>query len=127
MNKMKKILIVEDEEILLKVLVDRFQAAGWEVVSAEDGEKATQAIESHKDFNVVLLDLLLPKKSGMVVLKTIRSTQGLENLPVVMLSNLGDTEDIQKAMRLGATNYFIKTQHPISEILEEAAKYLKEK
>lgn len=120
---MKKILIAEDEEVLLNVLKDRFEAEGWEVITARDGEEAVGAIRKFRP-DLVLLDLLMPKKDGFEVLKEIRGDPEFKTLPIiVVLSNLGSDEDIKKALALGANDYFVKTQHPMSEIVEKAKKY----
>lgn len=120
---MKKILIAEDEEILLNVLKDRFEGEGWAVATAQDGEEAIGAIKRSLP-DLVLLDLLMPKKDGFEVLKEIRSNPEYKNLPVIIvLSNLGSDEDIKKALALGANDYFVKTQHPMSEIVEKVKKY----
>ncbi|HEY4474933.1 MAG TPA: response regulator [Candidatus Paceibacterota bacterium] len=120
---MKKILVAEDEEVLLNVLKDRFEAEGWEVTTARDGEEAVESIKKTRP-DLVLLDLLMPKKDGFEVLKEIRGDQEFKTLPIiVVLSNLGSDEDIKKALALGANDYFVKTQHPMSEIVEKAKKY----
>lgn len=120
---MKKILIAEDEDVLLNVLKDRFEAEGWEVSTAKDGEETVVSINKFKP-NLVLLDLLMPKKDGFEVLKEIRSNPEFKDLPIIIvLSNLGSDEDIKKAMALGANDYFVKTQHPMSEIVEKVKKY----
>ena len=120
---MKKILIAEDENILLNVLKDRFEAEGWEVTTAKDGVEAMGAINKEPKLDLVLLDLLMPKKDGFEVLKEVRDNPELKNLPIIVLSNLGGDEDIKKALALGAKDYFVKTQHPMSEIVEKAKKY----
>ena len=123
---MKKILIAEDEETLLNVLKDRFEGEGWTVATAKDGVEAMEQIEKASKrtmFDLVLLDLLMPKKDGFEVLEEIRDNQELRDLPVIVLSNLGGDEDIKKALALGANDYYVKTQHPMSEIVEKAKKY----
>lgn len=119
---MKKILIAEDEDILLNVLKDRFEAEGWEVTVAKDGIEAMEQINKSK-FDLVLLDLLMPKKDGFEVLKEVRDNPELKTLPIIVLSNLGGDDDIKKALALGANDYFVKTQHPMSEVVEKAKKY----
>lgn len=119
---MKRILIAEDEEILSNVLKDRFEAEGWEVVRAVNGEEAIETIKK-SPFDLVLLDLLMPKKNGFEVLKEVRSNPELKSLPIIVLSNLGGDDDIKKALTLGANDYYVKTQHPMSEVVEKAKKY----
>ncbi|MEX2052759.1 MAG: response regulator [Candidatus Paceibacterota bacterium] len=120
---MKKILIVEDETILLKVLKDRFKADGWDVSTAEDGEEAVELMEKNS-FDLVLLDLMLPKKDGFQVLKEVKGHTALKSLPIIVLSNLGDDDDIKRALSLGASDYFVKTQHPIGEVIEKAKEFV---
>lgn len=121
---MKKILIAEDEEILLNVLKDRFEAEGWDVSLAKDGVEAMESIKKSLP-DLVLLDLVMPKKDGFEVLKEVRSNPEYKNLPIIIvLSNLGSDEDIKKALSLGANDYFVKTQHPMSEIVEKVKKYI---
>lgn len=119
---MRHILIVEDEEILLGVLKDRFEEEGWRVNLAQDGDAALILIKKEK-FDLVLLDLLMPRKDGFEVLKEVKSNPEFKNLPIAVLSNLGADTDIKKALALGANDYFVKTQHPMSEIVEKAAKF----
>lgn len=123
---MKKILIAEDEDILLNVLKDTFEEKGWSVVKAVDGEEAINALNKDK-FDIMLLDLLMPKKDGFEVLEYVKNNSDLKDLSIVVLSNLGVEQDVKKAMSLGAKDYFIKTQHPMSEIVEKANQYLKGK
>jgi len=118
----KTVLVVEDEAILLEVLSDRLKEDGWDVKKAANGEEAIEFLFKNP-VNLVLLDLLLPKKSGFEVLETIKADAALKDIPVIVLSNLGGDEDIKKAMELGANDYFVKTQHPIGEVLEKIEKY----
>lgn len=119
---MKKILIVEDEEILSEVLKDRFTDDGWEVTIAMDGEEAMEKVKK-ESFDLMLLDLIMPKKNGFEVLEEINNNPELKDLSIIVLSNLGTDEDIKKALSLGAKDYFVKTQHPVSEIIEKAKKF----
>ena len=119
---MKKVLIAEDEEVLLNVLKDRFESEGWAVTVAKDGQEAVDAI-TKDNHDLLLLDLLMPKKDGFEVLQEVRSNPEHKGLHIIVLSNLGGDEDIKKALELGANDYFVKTQHPMSEIVEKAKKY----
>lgn len=118
------ILIAEDEEILRNVLKDRLSEEGWNVETAENGEEALKMMRNTKYF-VVLLDLLMPKKSGFDVLEEIKNDPELKEAGtnVIVLSNLGSDDDIKKALSLGAVDYFVKTQHPIAEVIEKIKKY----
>jgi len=113
-----KILIVEDEDVLSLVLEEKFKNEGYDVMIAKDGEEAQPKIEKFKP-DVILLDLILPKKGGMEVLESIKSDSELKLIPVIVLSNLEGDEIIKSALSLGAVDYFVKTQHPIAEIVEK--------
>lgn len=118
-----RVLIIEDEIILSKVLKDKFKEHGWNVKVAFDGIEGLHVLKNGS-FDVVLLDLLLPKKDGFEVLKEIRADKNHKNLPVLVISNLGSRDDIQEAMRLGATDYFVKTQHSLNDIVKKAGSYV---
>lgn len=113
-----KILIVEDEQVLSKVLKEKFEKAGFETKVSSDGEAA---ILDSKSFlpEIIVLDLVLPKKSGFEVLKAVKADPETKAIPVIVVSNLGEDSDIKQALSLGAKDYFVKSQHPINEIVEK--------
>jgi len=117
-----KILLVEDEPILADVLREKLQENKYTVDLATDGEAA---LEHARRFypDIIILDLILPKKDGFEVLNELKSDIKLKNIPVVVLSNLGQDEEIKRALSLGAADYMVKTQHPINEIVEKIKKY----
>ncbi|KKU14487.1 MAG: Response regulator receiver protein [Parcubacteria group bacterium GW2011_GWB1_45_9] len=120
-----KILIVEDEAVLSKVLKEKFERSGFECIVASDGEVAiTMARDGKPD--VIVLDLVLPKKNGFLVLEEIKEDAGMKLIPIVVVSNLGEDGDIKKALALGAADYFVKSQHPINEIVEKVKSVLTE-
>ncbi len=120
-----KILIVEDEAVLSKVLKEKFERSGFESVVASDGEAAIIAARGGKP-DVIVLDLVLPKKNGFTVLKEIKEDADIKDIPIVVVSNLGEDSDIKRALTLGATDYFVKSQHPINEIVEKVKSVLTE-
>ena len=117
-----KILLIEDEEILGDVLKEKLEQEKFVVELARDGEdglaKAAQAPD------LILLDLILPKKDGFEVLRQLKSNPTLKMIPVVVLSNLGQDEEIKKALQLGAVDYMVKAQHPIDEVVEKVKRQL---
>lgn len=117
-----KLVLVEDEEILRVVLKEKFEEAGFEMSVAVDGEEAVPLIQEINP-KVVILDLLLPKKNGFDVLQELKADSSLKNIPVIILSNLGQDEEIKRALQLGAADYFVKTQHPIKEVVEKIKAY----
>jgi len=113
-----KVLIVEDEEILYRVLQEKLEGEKHEVEIATDGEMALEKVISFEpDF--ILLDIILPKKDGLTVLAELKSNQEFINIPVIVLSNLAEDDKIKEALKLGAVDYFVKTQHPLAEIVEK--------
>ena len=118
-----KILIVEDEKPLAEVLKDEFKAHGYSVEIAVDGEDALAKLKSSVP-DLILLDLLLPKIDGFEVLETIKASRRLKDVPVVILSNLGQDDEIKRGLKLGAKDYFVKTQHPLKEIVEKVERFL---
>ena len=113
-----KILIVEDEEVLSKVLQEKLEKDGDEVALAADGEEAVTRAKSFSP-DVIVLDLLLPKRSGFEVLQILKADQVLKAIPVIVVSNLGEDSDIKRALSLGAADYYVKSEHPINEIIEK--------
>ena len=119
-----KVLIVEDEKALNLVVKEELQSNKFDVRVAEDGE---EALKLAKSFNpeLILLDLILPKKSGLQVLEELKADDNLKKIPVIVLSNLAEDENIKKAISIGAEDYFVKTQHSIYEVIQKVQKYLK--
>lgn len=100
-------LIVEDEEVLLRAMYLNLHNEGYTVATATDAESALDIADRIKP-NLILLDLILPKMDGFEFLKKIKSIPTLKKIPVIILSNLGDEADIEKARKLGAVDYFVK-------------------
>ena len=122
-----KILIAEDEKILARVLKDEFESEGINVVLAETGKAALKIMKSKANRpDLVLLDLLMPVMDGFAVLEEASKdkTNNLRDIPIVVLSNLGQDQEIKRAMNLGAIDYFVKAQHPILEVVERVKEYL---
>ncbi|HBH71305.1 MAG: Response regulator receiver protein [Parcubacteria group bacterium GW2011_GWC1_42_11] len=120
---MNHVLVVEDEDFLVRALKDNLVSEGHSVSVATDGEMAFDELKKKKP-SLILLDLLLPKKNGFDVLRDIRSNPEWQHIPVVILSNLGEDSEIKRALELGANDYFVKSQHPIQEVMEKVREYL---
>ena len=114
----RKVLIVEDDEAYRNSLSTYLSAHGLEVATADDGSQVMEKLLFHRP-GLVVLDLLLPKVKGIEVLKRIREypEESVASTPVVVLSNLSDTEDIEKAKEFGCDAYLIKAQNDFEEIL----------
>ena len=123
---MNKILIVEDEEFLVRALKDNLEAEGCIVDAVMNGEEAVERLRAHRP-DLILLDLLMPKRDGFYVLEQVKKSPELKLIPVIVLSNLGGDAEIKRALEMGADDYFVKSQHPIEEVIEKAKEYLEGK
>lgn len=119
-----KIVLVEDDEILSKVVYEELISAGFEVKRAFDGEEGLKLVKSEKP-NLVLLDIILPKKNGFDVLAEIKESPEMRTVPVILLTMLGSDEDIKRGLRLGANDYIVKTQHAVAEIVEKVRDFFR--
>jgi CheY-like chemotaxis protein len=113
-----KILIIEDDKFLRDLEVAKLSRVGFSVVSASDGEQGL-AVAGVEHPNIILLDILLPGMDGFEVLSRLRTTPEFAKMKVVMLSNFGQREDIDRAQKLGAVKYLIKANYTLDEIVEE--------
>jgi len=120
----KNILIVEDDEFLRGLINKKLASEGFGVISAIDGEDGIKKAKEDKP-DLVLLDLVLPNIDGFEVLSKIREDASISKTPVIILSNLGQKEDIDKGMKFGATDYIIKAQFTPEEIVERVKNILK--
>jgi len=116
MNK-NKILLVEDDAILAKTIYDELVESGFEVDQAHDGEEGLRMVGEKKP-NLVLLDILMPKKNGFEVLQGIKENPDTKDIPVIMLTVLGADEDVETTM-LGASDYLVKSEYTPSQIVEK--------
>ncbi len=113
-----KILIVEDDKFLQKILTTKFVKEGFDVVAASDGEEAVQKVTTDVP-SLVLLDLILPKLTGFEVLTEIKTNLKTKAVPVIVLSNLGQDEDIIRARELGAMEFLVKADLSINEVVQK--------
>lgn len=114
----KKVLIIDDDEFLLEMYSLKFKENGFNVDIAKNGEEALEKIkDSRNSYDVVLLDIVMPAPDGFEVLSAIKEQKLLPNTPVVVLSNLGQKEDIEKGKILGANDYIIKAHSTPSEVV----------
>lgn len=116
MENKKYILVVEDENTLAFALKKKLESVGYIVNVAMDGKDALNKIEQERP-DLVLLDLILPVMDGFAVLKELRKSPKNETLPVIVLTNLSSDEDIADVLNAGGTDYFIKTEHSLDDII----------
>lgn len=118
MNEKKKILLIEDDQQISKVYEIQLKREGFITITSRDGDDAVE-IFSKENPDLVVLDLMLPKRDGFGVLEYIRKTAKNKDVPILVISNLGQKGDRLRAMDLGATSYMIKVDHPIKDIISK--------
>ena len=120
----KKILIVDDDKILSKILRDAFRADAYEVITAFDGEAGLSiALEQKPD--LIMLDLVMPKLGGIEFLKKLRADERGKNIPVLVATQVSDLAKMSEGMELGVRGYIIKADYSIKEILSQIEEVLK--
>ena len=119
----KKILIIEDDKFLRQLIVQKLAKEGYETIEAVDGEQGLKEIQE-KNPDLVLLDLILPGIDGFEVLSQMKKNEELAKVPVIILSNLGQQEDVQRGLNLGAVDYLIKAHFTPGEIVKKIRKAL---
>ena len=120
---MKKILLVEDEKILGEMYKDKLEALGHEVVLVFSSEDALDYIEKETP-DLILLDIILPKESGIEFLRETRGIERISKVPVVVFSNYDDPATKKEALKLGVKAYLIKSQYTPQELLQEIEEFL---
>jgi len=122
---MSKILLVEDDAFLSSLLKNRLQKENLEVDYAADGEEAINFLKSNSP-DLILLDIILPKKSGFEMMEEIKNNPQIQSkeIPIIIISNLGQPEDISRGQALGAIEYFIKAKTSIDELIEKIKGFL---
>jgi len=119
----KKILLVEDDPFLIDIYSTKLKETGFAVVIANDGEEALEKIVQEKP-DLVLLDIVLPRVDGWETLSRIKKDSRFSDLKIIVLSNLGQAQEVKKGLELGAAGYLIKSHYAPSEIIEEIKKIL---
>jgi CheY-like chemotaxis protein len=121
----KLILIVEDDIFVTDIYQTKFEKEGYAIVAAENGLEAMKKLEGGLKPDLILLDIIMPYLDGLSVLKKINENEEWKKIPVVLLSNLSQKEEIQKGFSLGVKDYIIKSHFTPSEVLEKINKFLK--
>ncbi len=115
---MKKIIIVEDEEILRNLLQKKLIAEGYEVEVAEDGEVGLSKIRANRP-DLILLDIIMPKMNGIEMLEEMAKDESLKDIPVIVVSNSGQPVEIDRAQKLGARDWLVKTEFEPQEVIDK--------
>lgn len=115
---MKKILFIEDESALQRAVTQILSEEGYQVLSALDGKIGLRLAQKERP-DLVLLDLILPKKDGFEVLRELKQNQETKQIPVIILTNLEGGADVERALSLDATTYLVKTNYRLEEVVEK--------
>src|SRR3989338_173718 len=119
----RKILIVEDDAFLAGIYANKFEREGFQVFLGTDGEMGLKSAKKEIP-DIVLLDILLPRLDGFEVLEKLKADEATKKIPVIMLTNLGQKEDIDKGLKMGAADYLIKAHFMPAETVEKVKKVL---
>lgn len=118
-NGKKRAVVVEDDKLLTNLITKKLKAEGYEVIHAENGERALSLMNEGPAPQVILLDILLPGVDGFEVLKQVKRHAKWKDTPVIILSNLGQESDISEGKRLGAAAFLVKALLSLDEIMRE--------
>ncbi|MDP3244914.1 MAG: response regulator [bacterium] len=122
-EKKMKILLAEDDTFLAGIYAAKFEQAGFTVVLAADGEAGLKAAQKELP-DIILLDILMPKMDGFEVLENLKKNDKTKSIPVILLTNLGQREDVDKGLKLGAVDYLIKAHFMPHETVEKVKKVI---
>lgn len=120
---MKKVLVVEDEELIADLLQRKLQKQGYYAFVARDGEEGLERIKAERP-DLVLLDILLPRLNGFEVLHEMKKDEELKKIPVIIISNSGQSSEIDKAKEIGVRDWLIKTEFDPEEVVEKVKKQI---
>jgi len=119
----KKIVLLEDDPLLIKMYKDKFATEGFELLAADDGETGLALIKKELPL-VIVMDIMMPKKSGLEVLKSLNESETTKNIPAIVLTNLSQENEAKKALQLGAKEYLTKAALTPGEVVAKVKKYL---
>jgi len=119
----KKILLIEDEEIMIDLLQKKLSEEGYELSVARDGEEGLEKMREIKPA-LILLDIIMPKKGGFEVMEDMAKEEALKDIPVIIISNSGQPVELDRAKKLGAKDWLIKTEFDPQEVLDKVKKQI---
>lgn len=122
-DKKIKILLIEDDSFLSGMYDTKLKLEGFDVILAEDGAKGLELSVSQRP-DIILLDIILPKMDGFTTLKHLKDNTETKKIPVILMTNLGQKEDVERGIALGAQDYLVKAHFMPSEVVEKIRQYL---
>jgi len=119
----KKILLVEDEEIMIDLLQKKLLKEGYEILVARDGEEGLEKIKETRP-DLILLDIIMPKMGGLELMEEMVKDEKLKKIPVIVISNSGQPVELDRAQKLGAKDWLIKTEFDPQEVVKKIKKQI---
>lgn len=123
-EKKTKILLIEDDEVLMEMYKSKFTSEGYEFIFALDGHSGLELVQKERP-DLILLDIILPRMDGFEVLKKLKEDTQLKDIPVILLTNLGQKEDQDRGLKFGAVSYLVKANHTPAQVVEKVKLLLK--
>ena len=124
-KKPKKIMIVEDDAFVMDIYETKLKKEGFDIILASNGMEAMKKLENQDNIpDLILLDIVMPYMDGLEVLREIEKNISLKNIPVILLTNLSQKEEVEQGIKLGAKDYLIKSHFTPTEVLEKISQYL---
>jgi len=120
---MEKILLIEDEELIIRLLSKKLAAIGYDVSLAMNGEEGLEKIKQIAP-DLILLDIVMPRMGGFEVMAEMKKDEKIANIPVIIISNSGQPLELEKAKELGAVDWLVKTEFDPKEVAEKIQKYI---
>lgn len=121
-NNTKRLVVIEDDEVLSSTLQKSLKEAGFSVTLAKDGKEGLQTVQEQAP-DLVLLDILLPGLSGLDVLAKLKQEEKTKDIPVLILSQLSDQDNISRAISLGAQGYLVKSDYALEDIVKKVQEF----
>lgn len=120
---MAKILLIEDDSLIIKIYTTRLVADGFQVLSASNGEEGIRIAEQERP-DLILLDIMMPKMDGFTVLESLRNHDALKHIPIIVYSNLAQESEMKRALELGANEFIVKANISPTELVNKMKSYL---
>ena len=120
---MEKILLIEDEELIIRLLGKKLASIGYEVALAMDGQEGLEKMKKDRP-DLILLDIIMPKKGGFEVMEEMKKDPELAKIPVIIISNSGQPLELEKAKKFGAADWLVKTEFDPREVVEKIKKHI---
>jgi len=119
----KKVLLIEDEEMLAEMYKMKFEGEGFSFLASRDGESGIELAKKEKP-DIILLDIIMPKMDGFSVLKALKDDSDTKKAKIILLTNLGQEEDVKKGKSMGADDYLVKANFTPAQVVEKVRKVL---